>query len=242
MSNDPYAAPQDAGGAGDRPTSYPPPPAYPQAYPQTGSPSPAPPPAYGPPPGYHQPQSYGPPSGQYPPAYGPPPGYGPPTYGAPWGARTASDVFGRPLAGWWSRVGAFLIDQLIAFVPWIVAAIYAEVTGTPGYDRVGGPTTVPTAAGSAALLLGLVLLIGVWGWNRWYRQGRTGQSIGKQALGIRLVHQPTGANPEGGRALGRDMLHLLLDGWFYLGYLWPLWDTHKQTFADKACGTIVVRG
>jgi uncharacterized RDD family membrane protein YckC len=26
-----------------------------------------------------------------------------------------------------------------------------------------------------------------------------------------------------------------------LGYLWPLWDSKRQTFADKICGTIVVQ-
>ncbi|WUN50496.1 RDD family protein [Streptomyces sp. NBC_00306] len=27
----------------------------------------------------------------------------------------------------------------------------------------------------------------------------------------------------------------------YLGWLWPLWDAKKQTFADKVCNTVVVK-
>jgi hypothetical protein len=27
---------------------------------------------------------------------------------------------------------------------------------------------------------------------------------------------------------------------FYLGYLWPLWDAKRQTFADKICSTVVL--
>ncbi len=24
----------------------------------------------------------------------------------------------------------------------------------------------------------------------------------------------------------------------YIGYLWPLWDAKRQTFADNVCGTV----
>ena len=27
----------------------------------------------------------------------------------------------------------------------------------------------------------------------------------------------------------------------YVGWLWPLWDAKKQTFADKIMGTVVVK-
>ena len=37
----------------------------------------------------------------------------------------------------------------------------------------------------------------------------------------------------------RDLVHIL-DGMAYVGYLWPLWDEKKQTFADKIMRTIVV--
>jgi hypothetical protein len=26
----------------------------------------------------------------------------------------------------------------------------------------------------------------------------------------------------------------------YLGYLWPLWDAKRQTFADEICSTVVL--
>ncbi len=42
-------------------------------------------------------------------------------------------------------------------------------------------------------------------------------------------------------ALVRDLVHIV-DGFFYLGYLWPLWDAKKQTFADKILTTLVVKG
>ena len=33
----------------------------------------------------------------------------------------------------------------------------------------------------------------------------------------------------------------MLDGLAYVGYLWPLWDDERQTFADKILRTGVVR-
>jgi uncharacterized RDD family membrane protein YckC len=31
-----------------------------------------------------------------------------------------------------------------------------------------------------------------------------------------------------------------VDSFFLLGYLWPLWDDKRQTFADKICSTVVL--
>ena len=44
---------------------------------------------------------------------------------------------------------------------------------------------------------------------------------------------------DAGMALVRDLAHIV-DGFFYLGYLWPLWDATRQTFADKICSTVVL--
>jgi uncharacterized RDD family membrane protein YckC len=42
-----------------------------------------------------------------------------------------------------------------------------------------------------------------------------------------------------GNACIRDLVHLL-DALTVAGYLWPLWDDRRQTFADKIMKTIVV--
>ncbi|HKR51832.1 MAG TPA: hypothetical protein VJT72_20070 [Pseudonocardiaceae bacterium] len=46
--------------------------------------------------------------------------------------------------------------------------------------------------------------------------------------------QPVGS----GRALARQLCHSLE---FVIGYLQPLWDDKRQTFADKIVGTVVIR-
>jgi uncharacterized RDD family membrane protein YckC len=51
-----------------------------------------------------------------------------------------------------------------------------------------------------------------------------------------LRGQPIGP----GWAFLRYLLHTL-DGFCYLGYLWPIWDSRKQTFADKIMNTFVIQ-
>jgi uncharacterized RDD family membrane protein YckC len=72
------------------------------------------------------------------------------------------------------------------------------------------------------------------------RQGRTGWSVGKRTLGIRLLEESTGRPLGTWRTFARNLAHVLDALPCYLGYLWPLWDTRRQTFADKLVGTVVV--
>jgi uncharacterized RDD family membrane protein YckC len=143
-------------------------------------------------------------------------------------------------AGWFQRVGASLIDGVIsAVVPSIFYGI-AAATSETSVDAFGTPTSEPTGLGVLLIFIGMIAQFGIWFWNRVWRQGRTGQSLGKSALGIRLIREGTGQPAGAGLTVGREFAHIL-DSFFYLGYLWPLWDEKKQTFADKICGTLVVR-
>jgi hypothetical protein len=45
----------------------------------------------------------------------------------------------------------------------------------------------------------------------------------------------------GGMGIGRHLLHILDALPCYLGFLWPLWDGKRQTFADKIVKSVVVR-
>lgn len=157
--------------------------------------------------------------------------------GAAWSAGPAPTAY----AAWWSRVLAYVIDALVMGVPYGVGYAVAMATAVPGVDASGYPTPQPTGTGLAVLLAGVAIAWGLQIWNRYVRTARTGQSLGKQALGIRLVSQETGTAPAGWLCFGRDIAHVLDSIAFYLGYLWPLWDAQRQTFADKAARTVVVR-
>jgi uncharacterized RDD family membrane protein YckC len=177
-----------------------------------------------PPPG--QPPSYPPP----PPAYGPP---APGAYGQQqpgYGAEQPGFYMGHQLANWPQRVGAYLIDGLIISIPIAIAAALLSAGGNSN-------------GSSGAVLISVLLYLAAFGvhiYNRWIMQGRTGQSWGKQALGIKLLRMTDGQPVGGGMAFLRDIAHVLDSIVCYIGFLWPLWDAKRQTFADKVLNTVVI--
>lgn len=169
-----------------------------------------------------------PPAGGYEQAPPPPPagGYGqappPPAYETTPGGYGAAGYGGAPAgaayAEWPQRVLSALIDW---FAPFIVAGILFQISNALGY-----------VAWLAAL---------VWAIYQAYLGGQTGQSLGKKTIGLRLISEQTGQVIGGGLGIGRYFLHIVDGLPCYLGYLWPLWDAKKQTFADKIVKTIVVK-
>ena len=143
-------------------------------------------------------------------------------------------------ASWGKRVGAMLIDQIPTYIGLIIFSVgygywIASIARSAG-------STVDLSGGAIPMMIGtLIMLIGMaWTvYNRWFVAGRTGQSLGKRVTRIRLVGEPSDAPIGPMNAFIRDILHVL-DGFGYVGYLWPLWDDKKQTFSDKIMRTIVV--
>ena len=192
------------------------------------------------------------PYGQQPPPYGQPGPYDqqPPPYGQP-GPYGQPDLYGRALPGggyasWIKRVGAYLIDGLLGtlagfplLIGYGILIANAEVTTDPD----GTTTTTMSGGGGAAAILiavGVITSLAFWIWNTCLRQGRTGYSIGKGALGIRLVSETTGQPVGGGMSFVRQIAHIVDSIPCDIGYLWPLWDGKRQTFADKLLKTIVI--
>ncbi|GAA1954732.1 RDD family protein [Kitasatospora viridis] len=229
--------------------SYPPDPNNPYGQPQQQAP-------YGVPPQqspYAQPPTYGYPQQQAMPPYG---GYqappAPPQYGY-------APVPAPVLASWGSRVGAYFIDGLIMGLPVIIAYVVGgamlatsiHTTTCPPYDP-NDPNTlncVPqvtssggqTGLGLVIILFGIALGIGLLLWQV-AREGSTGQTVGKKAVGIRLVRELDGRPLGFGMAFVRKLAHFLDSMLCGLGYLWPLWDDKGQCFADKVTSSLVIRG
>jgi uncharacterized RDD family membrane protein YckC len=86
-------------------------------------------------------------------------------------------------------------------------------------------------------LISLAIGIGYYG----YLEGSpSGQTIGKRALGIRVVDL-RGSGPIGfSRGVIRYFARFLSAIVFLLGYFWMLWDPEKQTWHDKLAGSVVV--
>jgi uncharacterized RDD family membrane protein YckC len=121
-----------------------------------------------------------------------------------------------PRAGFWKRFGASFLDGIIFS---IVDGILNAALKGPGY--------------ALGLLLTIVYFVYLEG-------GATGQTIGKKALGIRVISFETGGPIGYGRAfirfIGRYVSAICLG----LGYLWMLWDPEKQCWHDKFASDVVV--
>jgi len=106
-----------------------------------------------------------------------------------------------------------------------------------------GPFLVAFLVSRGSSGLGLILQLAALGWAVYnaYLGGQTGQSYGKKIAGIRLISEATGMPPGGGLGIGRYFVHIIDALPCYLGFLWPIWDSKKQTFADKLLKTVVVK-
>lgn len=157
-----------------------------------------------------------------------------PAYGQPAG-RTAN------LAGWFKRVVASIIDNIPSGILSGIGSYFGPQYAS-NYMDPNAP--IPANDGEfrnvALWALFALLSFAFTFWNRWYRAGKTGQSIGKSAMGIKLVGEADGQPIGILRAFLRDILHFLDAIVCYLGFLWPLWDTKKQTFSDKIMKTVVI--
>ena len=86
------------------------------------------------------------------------------------------------------------------------------------------------------VVVGLAITI----WNRVFKMGRTGQSVGKKVIGLYLLDDKTGQPIGAGMCFLREVVQTLVNQVFYLGWLWMLWDADRQTLGDKAVHSSVV--
>lgn len=147
---------------------------------------------------------------------------------------------------WITRVFAFVIDWapiwvivLIPFVGLLVAGDMACIDNIYGSGQNYCSAAVSdfwTSVQLIALLPGSVYFI----WNFCYRQGRTGQSVGKSVMKFRVISEKTWQPIGFWLSLVRQIAHYVDQLVCYVGYLWPLWDGKRRTLADKMLGTVCV--
>ena len=119
-------------------------------------------------------------------------------------------------AGFWRRFAAAFIDGLVVGIVELVLRLIL---------------------GRAGIALSFVFSVGYFT----YFHGRTGQTPGNAALGIRVVDIDTGEVIGYGRAFGRWLVSIVSTFVLLIGFLWMLWDPRKQTWHDKAVGSLPVR-
>jgi Mce-associated membrane protein len=141
--------------------------------------------------------------------------------------REPADGTGAQPASWLARAGAFVID--VGFGVGVLAALALTAWSTAQY---GWLWWLCVAAAAVVLLSTAV--------NRLLLPVVTGWTIGRALLGIEVVHRD--GTPVGPwRLLARDSAHVLDTVALFVGWLWPLWDSRRRTFADLLVRTEVRR-
>jgi uncharacterized RDD family membrane protein YckC len=138
-----------------------------------------------------------------------------------------------------SRIVAAIIDMVILWVIMMIIAIPLGL-GTAMYSMAGMPTTLDMAALMGAwvsyMIIAAVVNIGYFT----YLEGNTGQTLGKKALGIKVVK-------EKGQITYVDTfvrtLLRIIDGiaLYLIGFIVVIASEKKQRIGDMAAGTIVVK-
>ncbi len=119
-------------------------------------------------------------------------------------------------AGFWRRLGGYILDTIILA---IIAGIAPVIVGSPGGSLI-----------SIVIGFGYVVLLNA-----------NGGTLGKRALGMRLQNSETGENIGIGMAVVRYFVAIASGLALAIGYLWCIWDANKQTWHDKAAGSVVVK-
>jgi Mce-associated membrane protein len=133
----------------------------------------------------------------------------------------------KSLAPWHVRLCAFAID--------VLPCVAVAATMTLVFFTVPPRSPWSWSCVSVVSIASLLILV-----NRLLLPVITGWSLGRAVCGIAVV-QRDGAAAGSWRLLLRDLAHLLDTASLLVGWLWPLWDSRRRTFADILLGTEVQR-
>ena len=162
------------------------------------------------------------------PAYLPPPPP-PPDY-----------VYGHRYAGLFPRFAAAIIDLILLLL------VTAVITIPFGLFAAASILVPGAFAWVSAWLFGplTLVLFGLWILYFTYFEGTSGQTLGKRALGLRVVVLSTGRPPDLTKALVRTLLRIIdwLPALYLLGFVVAALTQHKQRLGDLVADTVVVVG
>lgn len=165
---------------------------------------------------------------------------------------TAMGPGGQPLAEWWKRLVAAIIDSFIIGIPaQIIGNLFFGSMFVASQPRID-PNTGQLVGGAGffagilattgALILANLILSAAYSI---YLHSSRGQTVGKMAMKIKVVDMNTGELIPYGRAGIRwgvqQALAILTCGiGALLDGLWPLWDAKRQALHDKPANTVVI--
>lgn len=141
-------------------------------------------------------------------------------------AEAGDSSSAQPLASWRARAGALVLDIVLGVA--VLGVLAPLVLTAPQRGWLWWVYII-----SAAVIVLLILA------NRWLVPAITGWSLGRAVCGIRVVRRGDDEPAGFVRLMLRDFAHLLDTAALFIGWLWPLWDSRKRTFADLLLRTEV---
>ncbi len=154
-----------------------------------------------------------------------------------WGASGMSDGNattggeGRP-AGFWIRVVAYIIDGIILNV------VNGILFGIAGVNVFALDTGSPEAAGSAAGVIGLILVVVNLGYFVVLEASKLQATLGKLVVGIR-VSDANGQRIGIGRSIGRTLAKIVSYIVLLIGFIMVAFTDRKRGLHDMLAGTLV---
>ncbi|MGE6334030.1 RDD family protein [Stenotrophomonas sp. NPDC077659] len=136
-------------------------------------------------------------------------------------------------AGFWKRVAAYLIDYVVLVIPsGLLGGVLGAVVGVAGSGGTGTELLIQAVSGLVGLLIGM-------GYYGWFHASRGGATLGKMAVGIKVVRS-SGERITLGRSIGRYFATILSSILLCIGYLMAAFTDRKQALHDMMCDTVVV--
>ena len=165
----------------------------------------------------------------------------PPPKPAPSWAAGSPVVF----AEWWQRMLAFIVDQIVVWLPTaLVLTIVGAAVGPGTVDPFTGD--IDSSSRNALLLVTFIACYFVFipAYFALSHGGESGATLGKRLLKIRVADVQDGSRVGVGRAFLRWIVAGLFWTFLYvpgiLNLLWPLWDPQRQSWHDKIVNSVVV--
>lgn len=131
----------------------------------------------------------------------------------------AVDAPSGPRSGFFRRLGAFVIDGVVLGTVYVALAFILQ---------------------QGLVILTVANVLVDMAYYALQEGGANGQTLGKRALGIRVVDSTTGGRIGYGRGALRYLARFLSSLPLGLGYLWMVPDRENQTWHDKLASTVVV--
>jgi uncharacterized RDD family membrane protein YckC len=161
------------------------------------------------------------------------------------------DSQGRPLAEWWQRLVAIILDSVILG---IVTGIISAIIIATGHYRGNANGIFSTHLDARHVIAGLITFVIDLAYFAFLNGSEKGQTVGMMALGITVRDTNTGGQIDPQRAGIRifvlypgillrwiPVLSLIAGVYTIVVGLSPLWDKKREGWHDKVAKTTVIK-